>query len=107
MGEQKRLMICGDCGHARLFAIQNNDKIAPVFFRPCREVHPAEKGARHILFLIRELLDFTPEHTGTDISLALRYMTDALKSGATTFLISDFIDSGRLLSDSVHCQQQA
>ena len=62
------------------------------FFRPYREVHSAEKGRKHILFIIRELLDFTPDNKGTDIAMVLRYFTDALKKRCTTFLISDFID---------------
>ncbi|MDE6628892.1 MAG: DUF58 domain-containing protein, partial [Muribaculaceae bacterium] len=47
---------------------------------------------KHILFIIRELIDFTPESRGTDISMVLRYFSDALKKRCTTFLISDFID---------------
>ena len=54
---------------------------------------PPKKGRKHILFIIRELLDFTPEHRNTDIGVALRYLTDAIKKRCTTFLISDFIDS--------------
>ncbi len=95
MGEQKRLMIAEIAATLAFSAIQNNDKIGMIFFSDHVEKFiPPKKGRRHILFLIRELLDFTPEHTGTDISLALRYMTDALKKRCTTFLISDFIDSG-------------
>ena len=52
-----------------------------------------KKGRRHILFLIRELLDFQPESKGTDIAAAVRYFSDALKRRCTMFLLSDFIDS--------------
>ena len=44
------------------------------------------------MFLIRELLDFQPQNTGTDIAAAVRYFSDALKRRCTMFLISDFID---------------
>ncbi|MDE6651440.1 MAG: VWA domain-containing protein, partial [Paramuribaculum sp.] len=47
---------------------------------------------KHILFIIRELIDFQPESKGTDIAMALKYFTDALKKRTTSFLISDFID---------------
>ena len=52
-----------------------------------------KKGRRHILFLIRELLDFQPQSKGTDIAQAVKYFSDALKRRCTMFLISDFIDS--------------
>jgi uncharacterized protein (DUF58 family) len=75
-------------------AIQNNDKIGAVFFSDKIEKFiPPKKGKKHILFIIRELLDFTPQSNGTDIALALRYFTDAMKKRCTTFLISDFIDA--------------
>ncbi len=45
------------------------------------------------MFIIRELLDFTPESKGTEIGQVLRFFTDALKKRCTTFLISDFITS--------------
>ena len=53
---------------------------------------PPKKGRKHILYIIRELIDFTPESSGTNIGLALEYMTNAIKKRCTTFLISDFID---------------
>lgn len=75
-------------------AIQNNDKIGVIFFSDKIEKFiPPKKGRKHILFIIREVLDFTPESSGTDIGSALRYFSDALKKRCTTFLISDFIDS--------------
>ncbi|MGI6048799.1 MAG: DUF58 domain-containing protein [Petrimonas sp.] len=76
-------------------AIQNNDKIGVIFFSDKVEKFiPPKKGRKHILFIIREILSFAPESTGTDINMALRYMTNAIKKRCTTFLISDFIDTG-------------
>ena len=73
--------------------IENNDKVGVIFFSDRIEKFiPPKKGRKHILFIIRELLDFTPESRGTDISMVLRYFSDALKKRCTTFLISDFID---------------
>lgn len=76
-------------------AIQNNDKIGVVFFSDRIEKFiPPQKGKKHILYIIRELIDFNPQDTQTDISQALKYLTNAIKKRCTTFLISDFIDKG-------------
>lgn len=94
VGEEKRQMIAEIAATIAFSAIQNNDKIGVIFFSDKIEKFiPPKKGRRHILFIIRELLDFTPESRGTDVGEALRYMTDALKKRCTTFLISDFIDT--------------
>jgi uncharacterized protein (DUF58 family) len=74
-------------------AIQNNDKVGVIFFSDKIEKFiPPKKGTSHILRIIRELIDFKPESQGTDISEALRYLTNAIKKRCTTFLISDFMD---------------
>lgn len=93
VGEEKREMIAEIAATLAFSAIQNNDKIGVIFFSDKIEKFiPPKKGRKHILFIIRELLDFTPESRGTDISMVLRYFADALKKRCTTFLISDFID---------------
>lgn len=93
VGEEKREMIAEIAATLAFSAIQNNDKIGVIFFSDKIEKFiPPKKGRKHILFIIRELLDFTPESSGTDIGMALRYFSDALKKRCTTFLISDFID---------------
>jgi uncharacterized protein (DUF58 family) len=74
-------------------AMQNNDKIGVIFFTDKVEKFiPPKKGRKHILFIIREILGFTPESSGTDLNMALRYMTNAITKRCTAFLISDFID---------------
>jgi uncharacterized protein (DUF58 family) len=74
-------------------AIQNNDKTGVIFFSDTIEKFiPPQKGRSHILRIIRELIDFTPGHQGTDITGAVRYMTNAIKKRCTAFVISDFID---------------
>lgn len=93
VGEEKREMIAEVAATIAYSAITNNDKIGVLFFSDRVEKFiPPKKGRRHVLFIIRELLDFTPEHSGTDIAAALRYFTDALKKRTTAFLVSDFID---------------
>jgi uncharacterized protein (DUF58 family) len=72
-------------------AIQNNDKIGVIFFTDKVEKFiPPKKGKKHILRIIREMLDFEPESKQTNIAEALRYLTNALKKRSTAFLISDF-----------------
>lgn len=94
VGEEKKEMIAEIAATLAYSAITNNDKIGVIFFSDKIEKFiPPKKGKKHILLIIRELLDFTPESQGTDIGIALRYFTDALKKRCTTFLISDFIDS--------------
>lgn len=74
-------------------AIQNNDKIGVIFFSDKIEKFiPPKKGSTHILHIIRELIDFTPERKQTNIGVALRYLTNAIKKRCTCFLISDFMD---------------
>lgn len=76
-------------------AIQNNDKVGVIFFSDKVEKFiPPKKGLSHILRIIRELIDFKPESQKTDISGALKFLTNALKKRCTAFLISDFIDQG-------------
>ena len=75
-------------------AIQNNDKIGVIFFsNKIEKFIPPQKGRKHILFIIRELLGFQPEDKRTDISQAIKYLTNVIKKRCTTFLISDFMDS--------------
>ena len=93
-GVDKREMIAEIAGTLAFSATQNNDKIGALFFSDKVEKFiPPKKGKKHILLIIRELLNFEPEHRGTDIALALRYFTDAMRKRSTMFLISDFIDA--------------
>ena len=72
--------------------IENNDKVGVIFFSDKVEKFiPPKKGKSHVLHIIRELLSFEPEHTGTDINAALQFLTNAQKRRCTAFLISDFI----------------
>ena len=76
-------------------AIQNNDKIGVIFFSDRIEKFiPPQKGKKHILYIIRELINFEPQETKTDISQVLRYLTNAIKKRCTAFVISDYIDKG-------------
>lgn len=74
-------------------AIQNNDKIGVVFFTDKIEKFiPPKKGRKHILYIIRELLEFKPEGRSTNVGMAVEYLTQVIKRRCTCFLFSDFID---------------
>lgn len=75
-------------------AIQNNDKIGVIFFSDRIEKYiPPKKGRRHILYIIREMLDFHPSSRKTDIAMAAAYLTRVMKRRCTSFVISDFYDN--------------
>jgi len=76
-------------------AIENNDKIGVIFFSDKIEKFiPPQKGRKHILYIIRELINFEPQETKTDIAQVLKYLTNAIKKRCTAFIISDYIDKG-------------
>ncbi len=73
-------------------AIFNNDKIGVIFFTDKVEKFiPPQKGRKHILRIIRELLGFRSENKKTDLDEPLRFLTNAIKKRCTAFIISDFI----------------
>ncbi len=75
-------------------AIHNNDKVGVIFFSDKVEKFiPPKKGKSHILRIIRELLNYEPAQSPTDIGEVLRYLTNAIKKKCTAFMISDFVDS--------------
>ncbi|MBL7967180.1 MAG: DUF58 domain-containing protein [Prolixibacteraceae bacterium] len=83
-------------------AIQNNDKIGVIFFsEKIEKFIPPKKGRSHILRIISELIDFEPEARGTDISGAIRYLTNAIKKRCTAFVISDFIQNDPSLENAL------
>jgi uncharacterized protein (DUF58 family) len=77
-------------------AIINNDKVGALFFsEKVEKFIPPKKGRSHLLHIIREIIEFQPTVDGTDISEALRYLTNAIKKKCTAFLLSDMIDVNR------------
>lgn len=93
VGVEKNEMMAEIAATLAFSAIQNNDKVGVIFFTDKVEKFiPPKKGKKHILLVIRELLDFKPESKGTNINAVLEYLTSALKKRCATFLISDFID---------------
>jgi uncharacterized protein (DUF58 family) len=91
----KRSMITEIAALLSFSAIENNDKIGVILFSDRIEKFiPPKKGRKHILRIIRELLENNPQSRGTDISESLRFLTNGIKKRCTAFLISDFRDKG-------------
>lgn len=88
-------------------AIQNNDKIGVIFFSDRIEKYiPPKKGRKHILFIIREMLDFHPESLKTDVKMAVEFLTSVLKRKCTAFLMSDFYTKGEFENALTICNRK-
>ena len=93
VGVEKKEMMAEIAATLAFSSITNNDKVGVIFFSDKVEKFiPPKKGRKHILLIIREILDFKPEGQLTDIPQALEFMTNVLKKRVTAFLITDFID---------------
>jgi uncharacterized protein (DUF58 family) len=89
--QYKQDLITELCAVVAFSASQNNDKIGVIFFSDKIEKFiPPKKGKSHVLRIIRELIDFEPENKGTNLEVALKYLTNVIKKRSTVFLISDF-----------------
>jgi uncharacterized protein (DUF58 family) len=92
--QYKKDLVTELCAVLAFSAIQNNDKIGVIFFSDVIEKFiPPKKGKYHALRIIRELIEFKPNGKKTDISVALRYLTNVLKKRSIVFLLSDFLSS--------------
>ena len=90
-GEMKRELTTEIAATLAFSAMQNNDKIGVIFFSDRIEGYiPPKKGRRHILRIIREMLDFKPESRKTDVSMAMEYFSRMMKRRCTAFVLSDF-----------------
>lgn len=94
-GTQKQLkqeLITELCAVLSFSSIQNNDKIGVIFFTDKIEKFiPPKKGKSHVLRIIRDLIEFKPEHKATDLKVALKYLTSVIKKRSIAFVISDFM----------------
>ena len=89
--QMKRDMVTEIAATLAFSAIQNNDKIGVVFFSDKIEKYiPPKKGRKHILYIIREMLDFKPESTRTDVKQAIEFLSSVQKRRTTAFILSDF-----------------
>lgn len=94
VGSTKRDMLAEIAAVLSFSAIINNDKVGALFFSDKIEKFiPPRKGRSHLLRIIREIIELKPESSGTDISGALRFLTNAIKQKCTAFLLSDMMDT--------------
>jgi len=83
------------CALLAFSAINNNDKVGLLLFTDSIELFiPPKKGRKHILRIIRELLDFEPKGKGTDLRVALDYFNNLIKKRSICFVLSDFLAEG-------------
>jgi uncharacterized protein (DUF58 family) len=95
-GEATKQEIAAEVAGVLAFAaVENNDRVGMLAFtdRIERYVTP-DKGSRHVLRLVRDLLSLETAGRGTDIAMAARYLDRVVRRRAVVFLLSDFIDSG-------------
>lgn len=89
----KRELIAEIAAVLAFSAIINNDKVGALFFSDKIEKFiPPKKGRSHLLHIIREIIELEPSSDRTDLSVALRYLTNAIKKKCTAFLLSDMLD---------------
>ncbi len=85
------------CAVLAFAATRSNDKAGLLLFtNRIEKFIPPAKGTKHVLRIIRELLDFTPTpgHRGTDLTGALQHLARVLKKRAVVFVVSDFLVRG-------------
>ena len=93
VGSSRKDMLAEIAAVLSFSAILNNDKVGALFFSDKVEKFiPPKKGRSHLLHIIREIIEFEPTADRTDISEALRYLTNAIKKKCTAFLLSDMLD---------------
>ena len=89
----KRSLITEISATLAFSAIQNNDKVGLLLFSDEIELFiPPKKGKTHVLRIIRELIEFHPRSKKTDITQALRYLSNMMKKKVILFILSDFMD---------------
>ena len=90
----KRVILTEISATLAFSALQNNDKVGLILFSEEVELYiPPKKGKSHVLRIIRELLEFEPRSHGTDISGALKFLSNVLKKKSIVFVLSDFMSS--------------
>ena len=93
-GKTKREQIAEIAATLAFSAILNNDKVGCILFSDKVEKFiPPAKGRTHFLHIVREILEYEPQSSGTDIGQALRFLTGAIKKKCTAFILSDMLDA--------------
>ena len=105
--QMKRDMVTEIAATIAFSAIQNNDKIGVVFFSDKIEKYiPPKKGRKHILYIIREMLDFQPESKRTDVRQAVEFLSSVQKRRTTAVILSDFYVRNEFLQSLQICNRK-
>lgn len=105
--QMKRDMVTEIGATIAFSAIQNNDKIGVIFFSDKIEKYiPPKKGRKHILFIIREMLDFQPDSKKTDVRGALEFLSSVTKRRCTAFVLSDFYTRNNFQQSLTICNRK-
>ncbi len=105
--QMKRDMVTEIAATIAFSAIQNNDKIGVVFFSDRIEKYiPPKKGRKHILYIIREMLNFQPESKRTDVKQAVEFLSSIQKRRTTAFILSDFYVRDEFLQSLQICNRK-
>jgi uncharacterized protein (DUF58 family) len=92
LGEMKGEVMATISALLAFSAIQNNDRVGLLIFTSKVEKFiPPQKGRKHVLRVIRELLYHKPEERGTDLNAASEHLARLIKRRAVVFLVSDFV----------------
>ncbi|MCF6238473.1 MAG: DUF58 domain-containing protein [Candidatus Marinimicrobia bacterium] len=93
-GQMKRNLAAELSAVLAFSAVKNNDKVGLIIFTDQVEKYiPPRKGRSHVLRVIREVLDYEPQHQGTSVNTALEFMSRVLRKRSVIFMISDFLDT--------------
>lgn len=93
--QSKKDLITEICAVLAFSAITNNDKVGLIFFSDQVEKFiPAKKGRDHVLYMVRELINFTPRSGQTNIVKGLQFLSNISKHKSIVFVLSDFADAG-------------
>ncbi len=88
----KRAVVAEIAALVAFCAVNNNDRVGLLAFTDRVERYvPPNKGTRHVLRLLRDILYFEPEHKGTNLSAAFEHLNKALRRRAIVFFLSDFL----------------
>ncbi len=105
--QMKRDMVTEIAATLAFSAIQNNDKAGVIFFSDKIEKYiPPQKGRKHILYIIREMLDFKGESKKTDVGVALEFLSGVMKRRCTAFMLSDFYVRGSFEQQLTVCNRK-
>ncbi len=105
--QMKRDMVTEIAATIAFSAIQNNDKIGVIFFSDQIEKYiPPKKGRKHILYIIREMLDFKAESKRTDVQCAVEFLSSIQKRRSTAFILSDFYVRNDFLQSLQICNRK-